>query len=213
MLLALALLLQDKWLFEEKFAGKPGKGWSWVREDVAASKVEKNVLHLKALPGFIWEKDATQKNLLARPLPAFKEEDGPLTVEAVVANKPEVDGEQAGIMLYLGDDHYLKLCRERVDGKLQLVFARELAGQATTVAQREDAAASHKMRIRWEGQKISAEVLPAGAPKWIMTGYCENPFKSPEGVKAVVYACGAPAAAARWAQISDFKIGHAAPVD
>jgi regulation of enolase protein 1 (concanavalin A-like superfamily) len=213
MTLVLALLLQDKWLFEDKLAAKPGKGWSWIREDAAAAKVEKGALHLKALPGTIWEKAATQKNILVRELPAYKAEEGSIAVEVAVTHAPGVDGEQAGIMLYQDDDNYLKLCRGRVDGKTGIIFSRELAGFPTTPGERVDGAASHRLRIRWEPQRVTAEILPAGAPKWLVAGYCESPFRKPEGVKVALYACGAPADAARWAQFSDFRIGHPAPVE
>lgn len=213
MTLALLLSLQDKWLFEDKFAAAPAKGYAWVRQDAGASKLDKGALLLKALPGTIWDQAATQKNLLLRPLPAAKDEDGPLSVEAVVSNAPEVDDEQAGIMLYQDDDTYLKLCRERVKGKMTIVFARELGGIATSLAEIESAAPSHKLRIRFEGQKVSAEVLPLGAPKWVLAGYCETPFAKPERAKAALYACGAPAGADRWGRFTDFRIGHAAPVD
>jgi regulation of enolase protein 1 (concanavalin A-like superfamily) len=213
MILALSLLLQDKWLFEDKFAAAPGKGYAWVRQDAAASKVEKGALLLKPLPGTIWEKTATQKNLLVRELPAWKPEEGSIAAEVTVTNAMGADSEQAGLMLYLDDDNYLKLCRERVGGKTQIVFARERAGAAVCPVERDDPAASHKLRIRWEGQRVSAEILPAGAPKWIAAGYCESPFPKPEGVKVALYACGAPADANRWAQFTDFRIGHPAPVE
>src|SRR5688572_16285049 len=184
MILALALALaQDKWLFEDKFAAAPGKGYSWIRADAAASKVEKGALLLKPLPGTIWEKTATQKNLLVRDLPAWKAEEGSIAAQVTVTNVMGVDGEQAGLMLYADDDNYLKLCRERVGGKTQIVFARELAGFATSQAERDDTAASHKLRIRMEPNKVYAEILPAGAPKWLVAGYCESPFRKPEGLK------------------------------
>jgi regulation of enolase protein 1 (concanavalin A-like superfamily) len=213
MILALALLLQDKWLFEDKFAAAPGKGYAWVRQDAAASKVEKGALLLKTLPGTIWEKTATQKNLLVREIPAYKAEEGSIAVEVTVATAPGADSEQAGIMLYKDDDNYLKLCRERVAGKVQIVFTRELGGAAVSPVERNDAAASHKLRIRWEPNKVYAEILPAGSPKWVVAGYCESPFRTPEGVKVALYACGAPADANRWAQFTDFRIGHPAPVE
>lgn len=214
MLLALALLLaQDKWLFEDKFAAAPGKGYAWIRADAAASKVEKGALLLKSLPGTIWEKTATQKNLLVRELPAWKPEEGSIAAEVTVANAPAVDDEQAGLMLYLDDDNYLKLCRERVKGKMQIVFARERGGVAVCPVERDDAAASHRLRIRWEGQRVSAEILPAGAPKWISAGYCESPFPKPEGVKVALYACGGKAEAPGWAQFTDFRIGHPKAVE
>lgn len=210
MLLTLALLPQDTWLFEDKFAQAPGKGYAWVRPEAAASKVEKGSLFLKPLPGQIWAKDATQKNILTREIPAVKAEEGSIVFEVLVKDAAEREYEQAGLMLYKDDDTYVKLCRERVKGKNQIVFARELGGVANCPAERDDPAPSHRLRLRWEPQKLSAEILPAGASKWITAGSCEPPFRSLEGVKAGLYACGADADAQRWAQFSEFRIGHAA---
>jgi regulation of enolase protein 1 (concanavalin A-like superfamily) len=209
MSLALALLLQDKWLFEDKFTAAPGKGYAWVRQDAAASKVEKGSLYLKPLPGQIWEKDATQKNILTREIPAYKAEEGSIVFEVLVKDAAETEYEQAGLLLYKDDDTYVKLCRERVKGKNQIVFARELGGVAYCPGERDDPAPSHRLRLRWEPQKLSAEILPQGAAKWITAGYCEPPFRTLDGVKVGLYATGAAADSKRWAQFSEFRIGHA----
>lgn len=210
MIFTLLLLAQDKWLFEDKFTTSPGKGYQWVRPDATAVKVEKGVLHLKALPGTMWEKSTSQKNLLTRELPKLNPEDGPVAVEALVTSEPGVDGEQAGIVFYENDDSYVLLARARAGGKLQTLFARELGEFSTAVAERDETAASHRLRIRWEGQKVSAEVLPAGSPKWVSAGYCESPFKDPAKVKVALFARGD---GARWARFSEFRVGHPAPIE
>ncbi len=223
MLMALALLLpsadelirsvyqhsQDKWVFEEKFAGKPGKGWSWIREEAGSWKVEKNALHLKALPGTLWEGANSAKNILVRALPA--PDDGSVAVEAVVAGAPAVEGEEAGILLYQDDDTYVKLVRTFLEGKPHLLFAREAKGVAVTLQSRQEAAASHRLRLRLEDRRVQAEFLAAGASKWVVAGYAESPFP-PEGLKAGLYAQGAPAAAPRWATFTDFRMGSPASV-
>jgi hypothetical protein len=210
MIVALLLLAQDKWLFEDKFTASPGKGYQWVRPDAAAVKVEKGALHLKALPGTMWEKSTSQKNLLTRALPKAKPEDGPLAVEALVTSEPGADGELAGVAFYENDDKYVLLARGRSGGKLQTQFVRELGEFATLVAEREETAVAHRLRIRWEGQKVSAEILPAGSPKWVSAGYCESPFSDPTQVKVALVARGD---GARWARFSDFRVGHPAPIE
>ena len=222
MLLALALATvgkmtasfcqqSDKWAFEEKFGGKPGKGWTWTREDAASWKVEKNTLQIKPLPGTLWETANSTKNLLLRDLPAAEE--GTVAVEAVVANAPAVEGEEAGLLLYQDDDTYVKLVRGFVNGKPHVIFSRELKGFAVLLSQREDGAASHRLRLRWEDRRVVAEMLGAGAAKWVVAGYCESPFAKPEGMKAGLFAQGAPADAKRWATFSEFKLGYPASVD
>jgi putative heme-binding domain-containing protein len=48
--LVVVLLSQEKVVLEEKFAGKPGAGWTWAREDAGAWKVDGGALQIKALP-------------------------------------------------------------------------------------------------------------------------------------------------------------------
>jgi regulation of enolase protein 1 (concanavalin A-like superfamily) len=201
---------QDKWAVEDPFAGKLGKGWSWTREAAGGHAFDKAALKIKPLPGSLAEKANSTKNLLLRALPPG--EDGVVAVEVEVANAPAVEGEEAGILLYQDDDHWTKLSRIYVDGKLKVGFEREARGFPSPAGQREEAGASHRLRLRWEDRRVQAEILPAGAPKWIIAGYCEAPFTNPEGVKVALFAQGAPADAARWASFSGFRAGVPAPV-
>jgi regulation of enolase protein 1 (concanavalin A-like superfamily) len=212
--LAAFLLLaavQDKWAFEDKFAGKLGKGWSWIREAAGGYKIDKAALQIKPLPGTLVEKANDGKNLLVRALPTA--EDGSVAVDVVVASAPGVDGEEAGILLYQDDDTWVKLARGRVEGTVRVIFARELSGVSVPLARREEPGASYRLRLRLEDRRVQAEVLPAGAAKWIIAGYCESPFAKPEAVKAALYAHGAPADAGRWATFTEFRAGLPAPVD
>lgn len=43
----------EKVLFEEKFASELGPGWSWVRAEPKAWKIEKNILLIRTLPGYL----------------------------------------------------------------------------------------------------------------------------------------------------------------
>ncbi len=77
----IALLCQEKALFEEKFAGKLSDGWSWLREDAAGWKVDGGALSIKAQPGKIWYKTKTAKNVLLRKSPAQGTADAPVSAE------------------------------------------------------------------------------------------------------------------------------------
>lgn len=210
LLLLATLPAQDKWAVEDAFAGKLGPGWTWTRESAAAHKVDKAGLQIKPLPGSLVDKANDAKNLLVRALPAA--EDGVVAVEVEVKNAPAVDGEEAGLLLWKDDDAWVKLTRAQVEGKLKVVFAREKQPFSVVVAEREEAGASHRLRLRWEDRRIQAEILPAGGAKWVVAGYCESPFAAMEGVKVALVASGAPADAGRWAVFSGFRAGVPAPV-
>lgn len=213
MLLAFALLLQDKWLFEDPLAGKLGKGWSWTRESAGGWAFEKTALKLKPLPGSLAEKANDAKNLLVRALPPLEADALPLGVEVEIADAPGADGEQAGLLLYQDDDTWVSLARANVKGALHVVFSRELKGFHTPLATRPETGASHRLRLRWEDRRILAELLPAGSSKWLVGGYCESPFLKREAVKAALYASGGPAEGTRLSSFRNFKLGHPAPVD
>src|SRR2546429_3612224 len=96
----LVLLLQDKVLFEEKFAGKLSEGWTWLREDATGWKMESGALKIKAQPGKIWYKTKTAKNVLLRKLPGAGTAEAPVSIEVTAESGPEANSEQCGLYLY-----------------------------------------------------------------------------------------------------------------
>jgi regulation of enolase protein 1 (concanavalin A-like superfamily) len=202
----LATQQPPKVIFEEPFAGKLKDGWSWVREDAAARKVEDGVLKLRSLPGSFWGKAADAKNVLVRRVPSsgvgFS-----LGVEVAVSFKPEAPSEQAGVLLRASDDLYVKLVLQNVEGALKLTLAREDAGGAEPVASFDVKATSVRLRLSWEGNKIIAETRPEGAADWAILSYTDNPFKGEKvDLAAGLFVHGAPAGAERWAEFRGFKV-------
>src|SRR5690349_17851177 len=82
----------------------PESPWSWVREEPAGLRVaEGKTLEIAALRGTLWKKDRNDaKNLLVRPWPADAGDSAEISVTVTFA--PQSGGEQAGVMLYVGDD-------------------------------------------------------------------------------------------------------------
>jgi regulation of enolase protein 1 (concanavalin A-like superfamily) len=206
-LVVLALIQQPpKTIFEDRFQGKLADGWSWVREDAPSRVVGDGVLRLRSLPGSFWGKAADAKNVLVRRVP--RSGIGlSLGIEVDVAFKPETPSEQAGVMLRVSDDHYVKLVVQNVEGARKLALAFETPKGAEPIAAFDLKAPSSRLRLSWEGNKIVAESKPEGTKDWGILTYTDNPFKDEAlELQAGLFVHGAPADVERWAEFRDFKV-------
>lgn len=204
--LALVLFAQDA-LVEEKFAGKLGDGWTWVREDAASWKVDAGALKLKALPGTIWYKKNDAKNLLVRRVPVAATEAAPLSIEVTVDSAPETNAEQCGLFLYYDDANYVKIVRECNKGKPGVVMAREQKGIPESVPPKEELKGPIQLKFVWSGAKVVGSYKAAA--DWVALGEYELPASEAE-LKVALGAHGAPADADRWATFTAFRISKAA---
>lgn len=198
------MLAQDTVLFEEKAQKKLADGWTWVREDAKAWKVADGAIEIRALPGTLWEKANSAKNVLLRKPPAPGTDDQPFAIEATVKNAPAQAAEQAGVILYQDDDTYIKLVREHLEGKLFIVMALERGGETIVWAKKEMTGESHGLRLIRQGMKVQGEVKMGNPPAWIPAYYGESPFKGE--VKAGLVAHGGPDKPERWARFTDVRI-------
>lgn len=206
--LLLVFLAQQppKTIFEEPFRGKLADGWSWVREEPPARAVGDGVLRLRSLPGSFWGKAADAKNLLVRKVPRSGVGLS-LGVEVHVSFAPETPSEQAGVMLRVSDDLYVKLVIQNVEGARKIALAYEDARGAEPIAAFDLKAPSARLRLSWEGNKIVSESKPEGAKDWGILTYTDNPFKDEAlELQAGLFAHGAPADVDRWAEFRDFKV-------
>jgi len=206
--LLLALLLQDASLFEEKFSGgKLGEGWTWVREEAGAWKIEGASLKMKSLPGTIWYKKNDAKNLLLRKAPAARTEAAPIAVEVTVDSTPETNAEQCGLFLYYDDANYVKVVRECNKGKPGIVIAREQKGIPESLPPKEELKGPVTLKLVWAGSKVTGSYKAAAG--WVALGDYDLPESAAE-LRIGLGAHGAPADADRWATFSAFKITKAA---
>jgi beta-xylosidase len=118
---------KEKVLFKEPFADRPGEGWSWVREDSKAWKIDKGALVIRTSTGGLWQKDNNNRNLLLRTLPEAKE--GRIAVEVLVDNEPTNAFEHAGLVWYADDDNYVALLKEKVGNNVIVQLVSETNGK------------------------------------------------------------------------------------
>jgi hypothetical protein len=96
---------QEKTLFAEPFAEKLADGWTWLREDPKGWRLDKGTLIVRTATGGLFMKDNGGSNILLRTPPKVK--DGKLAVEVLVDIQPTNGYENAGLIWYYDDDHYV----------------------------------------------------------------------------------------------------------
>ena len=192
----------------------PQPPWEWLREDRENWRVEDDKLQIKAQRGTLWKADRNDaKNLLIRPWPA--EAAGEDSVIAVTVRfAPEQGGEQAGVMFYFGDDDYVKLVRESLEGKRWIVMGREEKGAGKQVARQAVESDEVTLYLARHGDKIEGLYSTPGHAELTAIGNCTLP--SPPAAEAVlkfgVFAHGGPAPAeARWATFSKLTVTSLPP--
>jgi regulation of enolase protein 1 (concanavalin A-like superfamily) len=186
----------------------PQPPWSWVREDAENWRSAEGKLQIKAQRGTLWKGDRNDaKNLLVRPWPAEAADNALISVTIKFA--PEQGGEQAGVMLYFGDDDYVKLVRESLEGKRWIVMGREEKGDGKQIAKLAVESDEVTLYLLRQGEKIEGVYSVEGKVERPVVGDCTMPAApaADAPLKIGLFAHGGPAAAeARWATFSDFKI-------
>ncbi len=195
----------DELLFSDNFAGKPGAGWSWVREDRAAWRIADGALEMRILPGNLWGRANDVKNVLVRAAPDTTA--GPVEVSVSVTNRPTHQYEQADMAWYFDDSNMVKLGLELVDGKVCIVMGREQADATRTLAKIPILVTSVRLRLIVDGQRIRGQYRPAGSETWLDAAEGELPAAPAGGHARISLHCYQGARdAEHWARFSEFRV-------
>jgi regulation of enolase protein 1 (concanavalin A-like superfamily) len=192
----------------------PQRPWEWVREDRDSWRTEDGKLQVKAQRGTLWKADRNDaKNLLVRPWPAAEAgEDSFIAVTVHFA--PQQGGEQAGVMFYFGDDDYVKLVRESLEGKRWIVMGREEKGDGKQIAKQAVESDEVTLYLARHGDRIEGLYSAAGNAERSAIGNCTlPPAPAADAVlRFGLFAHGGPAAAdARWATFSNLGVTSLPP--
>ena len=208
-LLLLAVAAAETNVIQDTLDKAPQPPWEWVREDKDNWRVEDGKLQIKAQRGTLWKADRNDaKNLLVRPWPAAEAgEDSFIAGTGRFA--PEQGGEQAGVMFYFGDDDYVKLVRESLEGKRWIVMGREEKGDGKQIAKLPVESDEVTLYLARHGDRIEGLYTQPGNPQRAAIGNCTlPPPPAPERVlKFGLFAHGGPPPAdARWATFSNLAV-------
>jgi len=179
------------------------KGWQWVRPQEGSHRFEEGTLSLKSWPGNIWKKGKA-KNILLKPL---QEENVCITVKLTL--QPEAHGEQAGVFLYLDDDHYCKLVKEWFGGKINdhtIVSAREIDGAGEPLKVLPFNESTVVLRMVKQGRRVVSFVKGGDEDNFLLLSATELPDKLEEEVKVALYSSGAKKDTDNWAEFHSLTI-------
>jgi regulation of enolase protein 1 (concanavalin A-like superfamily) len=196
-------------LFRDDFKGKPGEGWSWVRENPDAWRVTDRGLEVRVEPGNLWGHANNAKNVLVRPAPDLTK--GGIEILAVVHNQPTNQYEQVNLSWYYDDSHMVKLGQELVHGKLSIVMGREEQDKTRTIAILPWDSDSVQLRMLVKGNQLRGEYRVPGATNWREAGECDLPAPPGGTPKISLQFYQGPRDAEHWARVSEFEIRRTSP--
>ena len=98
--------------FEEPFHDHLRDGWTWLREEPKAWRIEDNSLVIDTLPGAMFGREHTARNVLLRPAPVSAEKG--FIIEAQITNEPQKTYEHAGIICHFDDDNWAVMTKEKL---------------------------------------------------------------------------------------------------
>jgi regulation of enolase protein 1 (concanavalin A-like superfamily) len=177
------------------------KDWEWVREEPQEWQWKDGVLRLRTQPGGVWGPTEPAKNVLVSKS-AIK---GKSSVEALIGlEDPVRKWEQAGLLVYGDDDHFVKLIVEFIDGKFYVVMAWELGKQSKVVAKVETGLQEAWLRYEVDGNKVRGLWRKHGDSQWTEAAVCEFP-EDLKGRFAIFTQTG-PEKEMRWATAKGVKV-------
>jgi regulation of enolase protein 1 (concanavalin A-like superfamily) len=182
---------QQAVLFEERFDGKLGEGWSWLRENPSSWRVRDGALEIRVEPGVA----NTVKNALVRKAP--DRSSGKFAIDVTVTNTttPTQQYEQAGITWYNDGKPVFKIVKELVDGKLMIIPGRKPMSSETV-----------QLRLIVTADSFIAQFRPNAEGEFRTAETGSLPAQANDQVSIQCY--NGPADVEHWIRFDDFRISR-----
>ncbi|MHC4109647.1 MAG: family 16 glycoside hydrolase [Planctomycetota bacterium] len=176
-------------IFEDDFEGKPGEGWSWLREDPKTWRIKDEGLEILVQPGVA----NNVKNALVRQAPDRSK--GKWCFEVTVTNNtvPTQQYEQAGITWYNDGKPVFKLVKELVSGTVMMIPSRKPMPAKTV-----------QLRLIVDGDDYIAQFRPDGKGEFQTAAKGKLPPQRDDQVSIQCY--NGPPNAEHWIRFDDFRI-------
>ena len=175
--------------FQDSFKGKPGEGWTWLRENPKAWRIANDALEIRVEPGVA----GNVKNALLRPAPDRSKGKFAVEVTVTFTAPPTRQYEQAGITWYQKGRPIFKLVHERIDGKLYIIPGKVPAPSRTVqlrlIVTADRYTAQFREDVKGEFRTAASGGLRAGADEQVSI-QCYN----------------GPPDAEHWMRFDDFRI-------
>jgi hypothetical protein len=180
---------EERVVFEDRFDGKLGDGWRWLREDPKAWRLAEGALDIRVEPGLA----DTVKNALVRKAPDRTK--GKVAIEATVTFTvpPTKQFEQAGLTWYKNGKPVFKLVHEQIDGKTYIIPGKIPAPEKTV-----------QLRLVLTSDQFTAQFRPNGNGEFQTAARGALPPGADEQISLQCY--NGPTDAEHWIRFDDFRI-------
>ncbi|HUT13625.1 MAG TPA: hypothetical protein VMY42_24270 [Thermoguttaceae bacterium] len=176
-------------IFEDGFNGKLAEGWTWLRENPEAWRIQDDALELRVEPGVA----NTVKNALLRPAPDRSR--GKFAIDVTVTNtaQPTRQYEQAGITWYHAGRPVFKLVKELIDGETWIIPGKKPM-PATSV----------QLRLIVTSDRWIAQYRPDGKGDFLVAA--EGSLPAPGEDQLSIQCYNGPPDAEHWIRFDDFRV-------
>ena len=180
---------QPRVIFEDRFDGKLGEGWTWIREKPGSWRIEKDSLQIRVEPGLA----DTVKNALVRAAPDRMK--GKFAIDVTVTNavRPTNQYEQAGITWYTGGKPVFKIVKECIDGGIYIIPGKIPVDDV-----------SMQLRLVVSPEGFVAQFRPEGKGEFRTAA--EGKLPAPSGDQVSIQCYNGPPAEEHWIRFNDFQI-------
>jgi hypothetical protein len=187
--LGACLAAEPQAVFQDRFAGRLGEGWNWLRENPKAWRVKDTGLEIRVEPGVA----PTVKNALLRPAP--DRGNGKYAVEVTVTftAPPTNQYEQAGVTWYQKGKPVFKLVHEHINGADYIIPGKVPAPEKTV-----------RLRLHVSKDKYTAQFQPDAKGEFRTAATANLAPSAEEQVSIQCY--NGPADAEHWIRFEDFRI-------
>jgi len=180
-------------VFEDRFEGKLGEGWSWLRENPQNWRIQQGALEIRVEPGV----NTTVKNALRRKAPDRSKGKFAAEVTVTFTTPPTKQFEQVGLTLYQNDVPGPKLVHERIDGKTYIIPGK-IPTETKTV----------QLRLVLAKDRLIFQFRPDGKGEFKTVETRPLPAAANEQISIQCY--NGPADAEHWMRFGDFRVAELA---
>ncbi|MBM3215982.1 hypothetical protein FJZ36_13815 [Candidatus Poribacteria bacterium] len=176
-------------LFEDRFQGKLGDGWSWLREHEGFWRIANGGLEIRVEPGVA----DTVRNALLRQAP--DRSTGSYAIEVTVSNHtlPTQQYEQGGITWYVDGKPVFKIVKELIDGDLWIIPGKPSMRTKSV-----------RLRLVVTASTWTALFRPEGESEYQEAAKGELP--APRNDQVSIQCYNGPADAEHWIRFEDFAV-------
>ena len=180
---------EERVVFEDRFDGKLGEGWSWLRENPPAWKIADGALEIRVEPGVA----GTVKNALVRKAPDRTKGKVAIDVTVTFTAPPTNQFEQAGLTWYNDGKPVFKFVHEQIDGKTYIIPGKIAAPEKTV-----------QLRLIVTADKYTAQFRPDAKGEFKTVAEGNLPTGADEKVSLQCYQ--GPPDAEHWVRFDDFRV-------